>query len=179
MPGKKGAFVVVRPRYEVELYGGRDTARFEVGTMLQLHPASDLWMRGAKEAELRSVVEAGDGTITLRVRPYMQWKPLPGPLHTITPRDILIKWGGTDEQAFDHATHSATVARVAHQRLMKGESDLYVWFIPGGLLVGSEKPVPEAQLAFAERIPSHLTVDQLVVWFANRTGRVPYLGGEK
>ena len=77
-----------------------------------------------------------------------------------------------------HATHSATVARAAHLRLMRGEcDDLYVWFIPGALLVGNEKPVPEAKLAFPERIPTHLTVDQLIVWFANRTGRVPYLGG--
>jgi hypothetical protein len=55
------------------------------------------------------------------------------------------------------------------------ENSLYVWFIPGELLVSDEKPAPEAQRAFAERVPTHLTVDQLVAWFSARTGRVPYL----
>lgn len=79
-----------------------------------------------------------------------------------------------------HVNENARVAQEAHTILMRacqtGESsELYLWFEPKRLIVATEKPSDRAQLAFAERIPTHLTVDQLVHWFASRTGRVPYL----
>ena len=75
-----------------------------------------------------------------------------------------------------HVNENDRVAREAHAMLMKGEvNELYLWFEPKRLIVATDKPSDKAQLAFGERVPTHLTVDQLVYWFAQRTARVPYL----
>jgi hypothetical protein len=72
---------------------------------------------------------------------------------------------------------NARIAKEAHARMMNGETELYLWFKTLELIVASEKP-EGAELAINERIPSHMTVEQLNYWFAARTGRVPYLPGD-
>jgi hypothetical protein len=82
----------------------------------------------------------------------------------------------TESYAQFHVNENAHIAREAHAILMRDSfAELYVWFEPKRLLVATDKPSERAQLAFPERVPGHLTVDQLVQWFASRTGRVPYL----
>jgi hypothetical protein len=75
-----------------------------------------------------------------------------------------------------HVNENARIAREAHAILMNGEVDeLFVWFEPKRFIVATSKPSDRAQLAFSERVPTHLTVDKLINWFAQRTARVPYL----
>jgi hypothetical protein len=77
-----------------------------------------------------------------------------------------------------NTNESARAARAAHARMMReGVTELYVYFRPywlAAFAAGDE--IPEGwTLAWAERVPSSLTADQLVQWFAARSGRVPYL----
>jgi hypothetical protein len=74
----------------------------------------------------------------------------------------------------DHIAETARVTHDAFARLMRGESDLYLWYRPGELVVAQDKP-EGAELAFPERIPEHLDRERLGAWFTARTGRVPYL----
>lgn len=76
-----------------------------------------------------------------------------------------------------HVETSAAAARKAHARQMRGEYELYVYFLPGGGRIEAhpESPGPEWELAWPERLPANLTVDQMVRYFAERTGRLPYL----
>jgi hypothetical protein len=44
--------------------------------------------------------------------------------------------------------------------------------------IAEGEPTDGYTLAWPERVPGNLTADQLVQWFAARTGRVPYLTEE-
>lgn len=70
-------------------------------------------------------------------------------------------------------------ARAAHARLMRGDlATLYVYYKPMKIeaFADGECPIGEGwTLAWPERVPGNLSADQLVQWFAARTGRVPYL----
>lgn len=46
---------------------------------------------------------------------------------------------------------------------------LYVHFVPGALSLDT------GELAWAERIPGNLTVDQLTRWIAERANKIPFL----
>jgi hypothetical protein len=82
--------------------------------------------------------------------------------------------------ALFHVNETARVARAAHARLMRGDMPaLYVYYRTRRIeaFVDGECPSGEGwTLAFPERVPSDLTADQLVAWFAARTSRIPYLG---
>ncbi len=74
-----------------------------------------------------------------------------------------------------HVNESARAAREAHARQMKGELELYVWYKPMRIEAHPDKPGDEWTLAWPERLPTSLTADQMVQYFAARTGRLPYL----
>lgn len=83
-----------------------------------------------------------------------------------------------------HVNETNRVANEAFALLMRAgreglNPELYCWFTARlrQLHVGEEKPHEDSKLAFAERVPGHLTKEQLHYWFAARTARVPYLGG--
>ena len=82
-----------------------------------------------------------------------------------------------------HRDESARVAREAHVELMRvgrggpGSSELYLYYRPGKLGAFSEAP-PGWTLGSPERIPGNLTERQLVAWFEQRTGNLPYLQDE-
>jgi hypothetical protein len=62
---------------------------------------------------------------------------------------------------------------------MRGEPNaLHVYFKPHRLEALSEmEDLAGWTLAWPERVPSSMTADQLVSWFAVRSARVPYLVG--
>lgn len=79
------------------------------------------------------------------------------------------------DHALFHNEENARVARDAHAQLMRDPTlELFVYFTPMRLHAATESP-EGAQLAFGERVPGNLTVDQLIYWVAARTARVPYL----
>jgi hypothetical protein len=75
---------------------------------------------------------------------------------------------------------TARAAREAHTRLMRDPfTTLYVYFKPMRIeAIAEGEPTDGYTLAWPERVPGNLTADQLVQWFAARTGRVPYLTEE-
>ena len=81
-----------------------------------------------------------------------------------------------------HVNETARAARAAHARLMRGDMPtLHVYFKTRRIEAFTEGEIPLGDgwaLAWPERVPGNLTADQLVQWFAARTGRLPYLGGE-
>lgn len=85
--------------------------------------------------------------------------------------DNLITWA-RDE--------SALAARAAHTRMMRDGGltpPMHVYFRPGHLAAfaeGDQLP-PGWARAWPEHVPTDRTADQLVTWFAERAGRVPYL----
>ena len=90
----------------------------------------------------------------------------------------------TESYAQYHNNEVTRVSREAFRLMMEDaragiSSELYLWFTPRlkQLHVATEKPHEDSQLGNAERIPTHLTQQQLDAWFAARTGRLPYLGG--
>ena len=75
-----------------------------------------------------------------------------------------------------HHDECARAARAAWALMMRdGARTLYVMFKPGTLEAFEEAPGPEWELAWPERVPSSLTVEQLTAWFVTRAMRVPYL----
>ena len=93
---------------------------------------------------------------------------------------------GGDSVTFSqyHIEESARVAREAFRLHMDAAkaglfAELYIWFDASQrkLYVAENKPHEAAQLATGERVPSHLTQDQLIAWVKYRTDQVPYLGG--
>ena len=82
--------VIARPAHEVILVGGPATLTYNVGDVLPLHPACDLWMQGAKTAELRRVVVEGSSVERLLVRPLVSGKPIKGRLRAILVEHVLI-----------------------------------------------------------------------------------------
>ena len=84
-----------------------------------------------------------------------------------------------------HVNESERAARAAHAQLMRataggeGSTELYVYYKRMRLEALADWPTPvdrlEWTLAWGERVPTHLTVDQLIRWFAERSGQVPYL----
>jgi len=89
----------------------------------------------------------------------------------------------TKSNAQFHVNETARVASEAHAAMMLAgrgaiSLELYLWYTPMKLWAAEEKPAENAQLAFAERLPGHLTADQLCAWLASRTARIPYLTEE-
>ena len=79
-----------------------------------------------------------------------------------------------------HIETSARAARDCHERMVRGEHEFYVYYKTREIKAMSYADMPiSAQwtLAWAERVPENLTADQLVRYFAERTGRLPYLSG--
>lgn len=75
----------------------------------------------------------------------------------------------------------ARVAREAHARLMKGEGPLYPYFKPRGLefkIFDDDADTVGYELVTGERIPSHLTVEQLTMKFHDLGRSVPVLPGD-
>ena len=79
-----------------------------------------------------------------------------------------------------HIEESARAARAAHAEMMRaareGRSlEMYLCFRPGHLGAFVDGPPPGWELGSGERIPGDRTANQLVAWFAQRTGRLPYM----
>ena len=78
-----------------------------------------------------------------------------------------------------HVNETARAARAAHARMMRGDlATLHVYYKPMRLEAFADGECPTGEgwiLAWSEPVPGNLTADQLVQWFAARTGRVPYL----
>lgn len=81
-----------------------------------------------------------------------------------------------------HIERSANVAREAFAMLVRAGREgrypeLYCWATQRleALHVAADKPHEDSFIAFPERIPGHLTQEQLIAWFAARTASVPYL----
>jgi hypothetical protein len=80
--------------------------------------------------------------------------------------------------ALFHNNETARAARAAHALLMRDPTlALYVYYKPRRLEAFAVRPDDDDvwTLAWPERVPGNLTVDQLIYWFASRSGRVPYL----
>lgn len=84
-----------------------------------------------------------------------------------------------------HVNMVAKVAAEAHERMMRDaracvSSELYCWYTQrlSMLHEAENKPHPDSELSFPERIPGHLTREQLTAWLAARAARVPYLSPE-
>ena len=80
-----------------------------------------------------------------------------------------------------HIETSAKAARDCHARMMQGEREFYVYFKTREIKAMSYADMPistQWTLAWPERVPENLTADELVKHFAERTGRLPYLGSE-
>jgi hypothetical protein len=80
-----------------------------------------------------------------------------------------------------HVIETARAARAAHARMMADQSGaaLFVYFRTRRIEAFPDGEVPTGEgwtLAWPERVPGSLTADQLVGYFAARTGRLPYLG---
>lgn len=85
----------------------------------------------------------------------------------------------TTSYAQHHVNETARAAREAHARQMRGETDLYVYYQTLKIRAFAEgEDTTGWTLAWTERLPSNLTVDQMVQYFAERTGRLPYLPGD-
>jgi len=93
MAKKRQAAVLVRPAYEIAMFGGPDHVEVRVGTMIRVHPAHDLFMQGARYAEVRRVRDA-DGEVVFDVRPYVGGAPVAGKLRRLSARDVLIDENG-------------------------------------------------------------------------------------
>lgn len=77
-----------------------------------------------------------------------------------------------------HVNEIARAARAAHARLMRGEPNpLHVYYRPMRIEAFADGEVPDLSwaLAWDDSVPTHLTADALVQWFAARAGNVPYL----
>jgi hypothetical protein len=77
-----------------------------------------------------------------------------------------------------HINESARAARAAHARMMRGNGErLFVYYRKHQIETFTEDDAISIDWkpAFLESVPSNLTADQLVTWFAARTGRIPYL----
>jgi hypothetical protein len=88
----------------------------------------------------------------------------------------------THEQAArNHDNETARAARAAHARLMRGDLvTLRVYYMPWRLEAFPDGDVPEGWLlAWPAPVPTDRTSDQLVAWFAARSGWVPYLTGAR
>lgn len=81
-----------------------------------------------------------------------------------------------------HVNEVSRAARAAHARLMRGDfATLHVYYKSMKLEAFAEGECPTGEgwtLAWPERVPGNLSVDQLCAWFAARAGRVPYLTGD-
>jgi len=89
----------------------------------------------------------------------------------------------TKSYAQYHVNETARVAREAHAAMMLAGREarsltLYLWYTPMKLWVAEDKPADNAELGCNERLPGHLTADQLCAWLASRTARIPYLTEE-
>lgn len=73
-----------------------------------------------------------------------------------------------------HVNEVARVAREAWTHYMRGGDSVWVYYRPMRLGVFSEKPEGWT-LAYGERVPSHLTVEQLSRWVATFADKTPYL----
>jgi hypothetical protein len=79
-----------------------------------------------------------------------------------------------------HVNETARAARAAHALMMHPDSygsTLYVYYRSMRIeaFIGDPPTGEGWALAWPECVPGNLTADQLVQWFAARTGRVPYL----
>lgn len=62
---------------------------------------------------------------------------------------------------------------------MRGETDLYVYYRTLNIHAFADgEDTSGWTLAWPERLPTNLTADQMVRYFAERTGRLPYLPGD-
>lgn len=77
-----------RPMYEVELLGGPAVVEIAAGATVRTHPASDLFMQGAKHAEVRRIV-GGDEPYLL-VRPLIGGAPVRGKLRRLSVDHVLV-----------------------------------------------------------------------------------------
>lgn len=77
-------------------------------------------------------------------------------------------------------THKA--ARSAFDQLIAsaGSTELYLYAKPGAIRVAPEKPegFDLGSLVTGERVPGHLTVEQLTYWIRTHTDRFPCLPNE-
>ena len=85
MPGA----VIVRPAYEVAMFGGPDHVKITIGTMVRVHPCTDLFMRGARYAEVRRIRDCA-GVIVFDVRPYVAGAPVKGKLHSLRSDNVIV-----------------------------------------------------------------------------------------
>lgn len=81
----KGKLHISRPAHIVAVEGGVPAFDVSVGTTIRLHPASDLFARGA----LYAVVHGWDAQGVLFVRPYVSGRPVKGKLHRLHVDHIL------------------------------------------------------------------------------------------
>ena len=72
----------------VDARPGTVSYRVSVGDIVRLAPHCDLWMRGAKQAEIRRIYTHG-GAVTLRVRPIAAGAAQKR-LHTIFAHHVLV-----------------------------------------------------------------------------------------
>ena len=78
-----------------------------------------------------------------------------------------------------HYAQVARVAREAHHAMMSGEFDpIHLWFRVGRLEAATASPGEGWALAFPEALPCNLTVEQLINWVHQRSGRIPYFPPE-
>lgn len=79
-------------------------------------------------------------------------------------------------QAFVNEVNRA--AEEAHTRMMRGETELFLYFKRGALVLkplGWNEPTDGYELAMPERIPEHLTRAQLSMRFHDIASRLPIL----
>lgn len=83
----------------------------------------------------------------------------------------------TTSYALFHVEETARAARAVHARMMReGGGEFYVYFRPMRIeAIRDGEPTDGWTLAWPERVPGHLTVDELIAYFAARTARLPYL----
>jgi hypothetical protein len=69
-------------------------------------------------------------------------------------------------------------AKEAFARMMKGESELFLYYRPHGLefkVLACDENAEGLELVFRQKIPTNLTLDQLCMMFARDCARVPVL----
>ncbi len=91
----------------------------------------------------------------------------------------------TGAKPFDHDTESARAARAAHTLLVDHARSgrfpaIHVYYTTGRIEAFDEDNDPTVvsrawTLAWPEAVPGNLSSDQLVNYFRNRTGALPYL----
>lgn len=84
----------------------------------------------------------------------------------------------THSYAQFHVNEVERAARAAHARLMRGDFvTMHVYYRPLKIEAFAEGEVPDLgwTRAWETPVPSRLTADQLVQWFAARADSVPYL----